>query len=426
VRQVHHAAAGVDPAVLTTAPGLDADASALLGGRPDAAGIADSVTAGEGTLEVRSRAETTADAVVVAGAVGTVLSRRAATGPEVGRTTAGPSAGPVEDLGTRPPPGAVLGGGAAVALVIGVLAGGLASRTVSSTESLARRTGRPVLGRVPARGLPRDPAVLAPPPGTRPPSRPGTPSGGGGAGAGRGGPGGGARGPCPRRRRSRAAGDHRRRRDGPRGGARAGRRAGPAGGRRAGLGGLPGTAGRGPDSGRTRDPRRLGQPRADGAAWSRGGIDVLPAGASAHRGAPPLDGDDVASVLGRLRDRYDRIVVDAPGDPGARAAVEPARAGEVTVLVVRRPGRRRGDGARRGPGSRSAGRCSPGREAERPPGSGLEPSLADASTCRQTLTQLPPGWSQNGVRTEVTYGASHAPQRTNHVSTSTWSRSAAL
>ena len=70
--------------------------------------------------------------------------------------------------------------------------------------------------------------------------------------------------------------------------------------------------------------------------WSRGGVDVLPAGTAAQRGAAPLDGADVASVLARLRERYDRVVVDAPGEPGARAAVELGRSKDVVVLVVRR------------------------------------------------------------------------------------------
>ncbi len=50
VRQVHHAP-GTPLAGLAGAPGLDADASALLGGRPDPAGVADAVdvTPGAGT-----------------------------------------------------------------------------------------------------------------------------------------------------------------------------------------------------------------------------------------------------------------------------------------------------------------------------------------------------------------------------------------
>ncbi len=41
-------------------------------------------------------------------------------------------------------------------------------------------------------------------------------------------------------------------------------------------------------------------------------------------------------MLAPLRGRYDRIVVDAPGEPGARAAVELGRSADATVVVVRR------------------------------------------------------------------------------------------
>ena len=66
--------------------------------------------------------------------------------------------------------------------------------------------------------------------------------------------------------------------------------------------------------------------------WERGGIDVLPTG----RPGPPLAGGDVARVLDPLREHYDRIIVDAPGEPGSRAAAELARAADASVRVVRR------------------------------------------------------------------------------------------
>ena len=127
VAQVHHVS--VPTPALAAAPGLDADASALLGGRPDAAGVADAVdvTPGPGTLEVRARAETSADAAVVAAAVGTVLERRAAEdGPD--GAAARPTAlapDPPRDVGLRPQPAVVLGAGAALGLVAGLLAGRL-------------------------------------------------------------------------------------------------------------------------------------------------------------------------------------------------------------------------------------------------------------------------------------------------------------
>ena len=174
VAQLHHTS-GTSIAALTAlaaAPALDADASALLGGRPDAAGIADAVevTPGDGGLEVRGRAETSAEAEVVVEAVGTVLDRRAAEGgsPDGGTVRAARAvltADPPRDVGLRPSPLAVLGGGGALGLVAGLVVTGLRRRGVSSAEALARHAGRPVLGLVPAgRGAPRDPAVLTPVP----------------------------------------------------------------------------------------------------------------------------------------------------------------------------------------------------------------------------------------------------------------------
>ena len=89
-----------------------------------------------------------------------MLDRRAAP------STAPPTTDPPRDVGLRPSPLAVLGGGGALGLVAGLLAGGLRGRGVSSSEALARHTGRPVLGVVPApragrsSRTPRDPAVL--------------------------------------------------------------------------------------------------------------------------------------------------------------------------------------------------------------------------------------------------------------------------
>lgn len=342
VRQVHHAVAGVDPARLAASPGLDADASALLGGRPDPDGLADSVDVvpGVGTVEVRSRATTSGDATVVAAAVGTVLARRAApagTGTVLdGTGRAALTDDPPVDLGSRPPPGVVLAPGAVAGLAVGLVVTGVSSRSVSSVEALGRQADRPVLGLVPARGPARDPAVLA-----RAPDR--------------------ARRRHPVRRRDRAVREL----------AAAVRAvAGPArvvvvlaiepqatpvsvatdlavalaqdGERVLLVESGPGS----PSSpvARVADPTPGVREVLAGAAdlertvqrWSRGGLDVLPAGTAAHRGAARLAGPDVAAVLARVRDRYDRVVVDAPGEPGARAAVELARAGEVTVLVVRR------------------------------------------------------------------------------------------
>jgi succinoglycan biosynthesis transport protein ExoP len=350
VAQTHHVP-GTSTAALAAAPGLDADASALLGGRPDAAGIADTVevTPGDGTLEVRARAETSAEAAVVVAAVGTVLDRRAASsGPAAGGTLrAAPSpaavtADPPRDVGLRPPPAAVLGGGGALGLVVGLVAAGLVAaglsgRGVSSSEALARHAGRPVLGLVPgARGTGRDPAVLTPVPDH-------------------------ARRRHPARRRDRAVRDLA---DAVRAEAGAARVvvvlavepqattvsvatdlavALAADGERVLL------VESGPGSSaspvaRVADPTPgvreviAGSADLDRAVqrWSRAGVDVLPAGTAAQRGAALLDGASVASVLAPLRERYDRIVVDAPGEPGARAAVELGRAGDAVVVVVRR------------------------------------------------------------------------------------------
>lgn len=344
VAQVHHVPAPRPGALaaLAVAPDLDADASALLGGRPDAAGVADAVqvTPGDGTLEVRARAATPADAAVVAEAVGTVLDRRAA---ETGAADAGsilpPTAlvtDPPRDLGLRPPPAAVLGGGALLGLVGGLTAG-LRRRRISSVEALARHAGRPVLGLVPSpRGASRDPAVL-----TRAPDR--------------------ARRRHPVRRRDRAVRDLA---EAVRTGAAAARVvvvvavepqaaavsvATDIAVALAADGELVLLVESGPGSSaspvaRVADPTPGVREVIAGSAdlgrtvqrWSRGGVDLLPAGTAAQRGAAPLDGADVATVLGRLRERYDRIVVDAPGEPGARAAVELGRSGDAVVLVVRR------------------------------------------------------------------------------------------
>ncbi len=368
VAQVHHAPGATTPALagLAAAPGLDADASVLLGGRPDAAGVADAVdvTPGQGTLEVRARAETSDEAAVVAEAVGTVLDRRAV---EAGAVRAPRSLAltddPPRDVGLRPPPLAVLGGGAALGLVAGLLAGRVRRRGISSSEALARHAGRPVLGLVPApRGAPRDPAVL-----TRVPDT--------------------ARRRHPVRRRDRAV---RELAEAVRAEAGTARVvvvvavepqattvsvatdlavAWAADGERVLL------VESGPGSpaspvARVADPTPGVREVIAGSAdlgrtvqrWSRGGVDVLPAGTAAQRGAAPLDGSDVARVLGSLRERYDRIVVDAPGEPGARAAVELGRSGDAVVLVVRRgtPVADSGDDARgagrgggRGPGNRA-------------------------------------------------------------------------
>ncbi|NMO92960.1 hypothetical protein [Actinomycetospora sp. TBRC 11914] len=337
VRQLHHPVAGLDPVRLAASPGLDADASALLGGRPDPGGVARSVDVepGTGVLEVRARAETAADAGVVAEAVGTVLSRRASTQAGGVAGTTGLTTGPLEDLGSRPPPGTVLAVGGAVGLAVGLAVGGVGSRRVASAEVLGRRGGRPVLGVVPA-GPARDPAVLA-----RAPDH--------------------ARRRHPVRRRAAAVREL------------AGAVRTAAGAARvvvvlavepqattvavatdlavalAGDGERvllvesgPGSAGSPVQ--RVADPTPGVREVLAGSAelgrtvqrWSRGGLDVLPAGTAAHRGAAPLEGSDVAAVLARVRAHYDRVVVDAPGEPGARAAVELARAGDVTVVVVPR------------------------------------------------------------------------------------------
>lgn len=347
VIQVHHAPGATTPVLagLSLAPGLDADASALLGGHPDAAGTADAVdvTPAGGTLEVRARAETSAEAAVLAEAVGTVLDRRAVengsldVGAVRGLRPITMTAGPVQDVGLRPPPAAVLGGGGVLGLAAGLVAGGLRRRGISSSEALARHAGHPVLGLVPApRGAPRDPAVL-----TRVPDT--------------------ARRRHPARRRDRAVRELA-------GAVRAEAAAArvvvvlavepqgttvsvatdlavalAADGERVLL------VESGPGSrvspvARVADPTPGMREVIAGSAdlgrtvqrWSRGGIDVLPAGTAAQRGAAPLAGADVARVLGSLRERYDRIVVDAPGEPGARAAVELSRAGDAVVLVVRR------------------------------------------------------------------------------------------
>jgi Mrp family chromosome partitioning ATPase len=349
--QVHHVvgADGADasvlaafPAVATTAPDLDEDAATLLGGRPDAEQVAVSaqVTPGEGTIEVRTRAATSAEAATVAQALGTVLARRAADaggpGHVVNRPVVALAADPLQLTGARPPPAAVLGAGAAAGLVVGLVVGSVLGRGVSSPEVLARSAGLPVLGRVPVAGRAgRDPAVLA-----RPPAR--------------------ARRRHPVRRRDRAV---RELAEAVRDAARMRvvvvlalePQAGPVsvatdlavalaqdGERVLLVESGPGSAGSPVQ--RVADPspglREVIAGSADLARtvqrWARGGLDVLPAGTAAHRDAAPLRGDAVAAVLAPLRDRYDRIVLDAPGEPGTRAAVELGRAGDAAVLVVRR------------------------------------------------------------------------------------------
>ncbi|HEY2224025.1 hypothetical protein [Actinomycetospora sp.] len=354
VLQVHRVltaspAPGTSVAALAGAPGLDDDASALLGGRPDPAGIADTVdvSPGDGTLEVRARATTAAEARVVAEAVGTVLTRRAAqdglaahdgqTGQAVNRPVVVLAARAPQESGLRPQPAAVLAAGLVVGLIAGLLVGGLRPRGISSAEALARHAGRPVLGLLPAvRIPPRDPAVLA-----RAPEH--------------------ARRRHPVHRRGRAV----------RALAEAVRT--EAGAARvlvvlavepqattlsaatelavalAGDGERILLVESGPGSPaspvlRVADPTPGVREVIAGSAdlertvrrWSRGRVDVLPAGTAAQRGASPLDGEDVATVLAPLRARYDRIVIDAPGEPGARAAVQLCRSGDATVLVVRR------------------------------------------------------------------------------------------
>ncbi|MCD2196075.1 hypothetical protein LQ327_22135 [Actinomycetospora endophytica] len=333
---------GSSAAALAVVPGLDDDASTLLGGRPDPAEVADAVrvSAEAGTLEVRARATTTADARVVAEAVGTVLARRAAQvggGQAVNRPAVALVPGATQETGLRPQPAAVLAGGLVVGLVAGLLVGGLLPRGISSAESLARHAGRPVLGLLPSvRVPPRDPAVLA-----RAPDR--------------------ARRRDPVRRRDRAV---RALAEAVRTEAAAARvvvvlavepqattlsaatelavALADDGERVLLVESGPGS----PTSPvlRVADPTPGVREIIAGSAdlertvrrWSRGGIDVLPAGTAAHRGASPLDGEDVATVLAPLRARYDRIVVDAPGEPGAPAAVELCRSGDATLLVVRR------------------------------------------------------------------------------------------
>lgn len=67
-------------------------------------------------------------------------------------------------------------------------------------------------------------------------------------------------------------------------------------------------------------------------AWARGGIDVLPTG----RGGPSLadlaDLADVAEVLTPLRERYDHVVLDAPGPADV---VVPVRGAVVSAPVSR-------------------------------------------------------------------------------------------
>ncbi|WP_433803075.1 hypothetical protein [Actinomycetospora sp. CA-084318] len=55
--------------------------------------------------------------------------------------------------------------------------------------------------------------------------------------------------------------------------------------------------------------------------WARGGLDVLPTG----RTGPPLADDDVAAVLAPLLERYDHVVLDAPGPADLTVTVHGSR-----------------------------------------------------------------------------------------------------
>ncbi|MEJ2887993.1 polysaccharide biosynthesis tyrosine autokinase [Actinomycetospora aeridis] len=70
--------------------------------------------------------------------------------------------------------------------------------------------------------------------------------------------------------------------------------------------------------------------------WSRGGIDVLSAGATGSRPSELLVGERLRSVLATLRERYDHVLVDTPPVTDAADAVDVARHADGVVLVVRR------------------------------------------------------------------------------------------
>ena len=345
---------------LLQGPRVARDASLLLGGTPSAAEIQGAVSASSVTetvvltLEVTERSPD--QARLVAGAVATAFTRLVevieSTGGAVNRPIATaevilPPTQPEEPSGPRT---TILFG---VALLVGVVLSvgvALARRAlrdaVDTPETLAERLGAPVLGSVPAlRRPPEHPALLSEPP---------VDAGG------------------RRARRQRARAESYRR-------TRAALRS-VAGERRCLV--LTGT---GPDQGTSttavdlaiaiaasgdsvvlveadlRNPGLADTLALDGPAglrdvlerdldldlavqrWSRGGIDVLTAGARGSRPNDVLVGTRLEALLTRLRERYDHVLVDTPPVTDAADAVDVARYADGVVLVCRRGGTRPDD-----------------------------------------------------------------------------------
>ena len=299
-------------------PGVLDDASLLLGGvpRPGELAASTTVTTAGDLLVVRAEGGSAEEASVFAGAVATAAGRRlaarAATGGPVNRPAVALVGEDLRDEGARPAPGPVLAGGGAVGLLAGLL--------VALRARRRSRPDLPELGRLPRAA--RDPAVGGADEKAATAVR-------GVAAAVR-----SAVGPTrvvavvavePQSGPVSAA-------------AELATALGEAGERVLFV-----EAGPGSSSSRVRrvaDPTPGIREVLAGSAettrairrWERGKIDVLPTG----RPGPPLAGGDVARVLDPLREHYDRIVVDAPGEPGSRAAAELARAADASVRVVRR------------------------------------------------------------------------------------------
>ncbi|MFC5063180.1 hypothetical protein [Actinomycetospora atypica] len=308
---------------VTLAP-LDAgvfdDASVLLGGvpRPDELAGSASVTPAGDVLVVRAEGASSDEATVVAGAVGTAAGRRLASADRAGRPVNRPTVTlvgeAVRDEGSRPPPAPVLVGGAVVGLAAGLLVAVVRSRRRGRSPDL------PVLGRLPRAA--RDPAVCGADESAAAAVRAVLAAVRSAVG--------------PTRVVAVVAVEPQ---SGPVSAAAELATALADAGEQV----LLVESGPGSSSSRVRrvaDPTPGIREVLSGSAevaravrrWERGGIDVLPTG----RPGPPLAGADVARVLDALRERYDRIVLDAPGEPGSPAAAELARAADASVWVVRR------------------------------------------------------------------------------------------
>lgn len=302
------------------APGPDvlADASALLGGTPTPTELAATATVdlADGVLAVRARAATPDEAAVVARALATAAARRIALAAADGRPANRPAVvideAEPRDAGPSPHPGTILAAGALLGLVPGLLAVGLRRRRAVPDAGS---------GRLPRSA--RDPVVLTRGTGSRHAHRVAA--------------------------TMRVAESVREGRviavvESPELAAVSAAVEIATALARDGARVLLVEAGPRSPSSRVRriaDPSPgvreviAGVAETDRAirAWERGGIDVLPTG----RSGPPLADDDVAAVLDPLRDRYDHVVLDAPGPAdlvvtvrGTRVSVPERNRGEAS------------------------------------------------------------------------------------------------